>query len=78
MPGVRTVVAQGMGKHVGAIPSIVGGHELALSHSGTVFDVTPESLPRWRRWLRHVQRDQIAVWMVACFLGVAAARSLVR
>jgi hypothetical protein len=60
-----------MGRHVGAIPSIVGGHQIALSHSGTVFDVNEESLPRWRGWLRHVTRDQVAVWMVACFLGVA-------
>ena len=61
----------GMGRHVGAIPSIVGGHQIALSHSGTVFDVDEQSLPRWRGWLRHVTRDQVAVWMVACFLGVA-------
>ena len=44
----------GMGRHVGAIPSIVGGHQIALSHSGTVFDVNEQSLPRWRGWLRHV------------------------
>ncbi len=61
----------GMGRHVGAIPSIVGGQEISLSHTGMVFDVNERSLPRWRRWMRHVQRDQIAVWMVACFLGVA-------
>jgi hypothetical protein len=61
----------GMGRHVGAIPSLVGGQELTLSHSGTVFNVDDTSLPRWRGWVRHVTRDQVAVWMVACFLGVA-------
>ena len=61
----------GMGRHVGAIPSIVGGHQLELSHAGAVFDVNAETLPRWRRWLRHVRRDQIAIWMPACFVGLA-------
>lgn len=61
----------GMGHHVGAIPSIVGGHQVELSHVGMVFEVTPESLPRWKRWVRHVQREQLFVWMPACFLGIA-------
>jgi hypothetical protein len=61
----------GMGHHVGAIPSIVGGRDLALSHVGMVFDVNAESLPRWRRWYRHLLRDQLFIWMPACFLGVA-------
>jgi hypothetical protein len=61
----------GMGKHVGAIPSMIGGQQLALSHVGCVFDVNDKSLPRWRRWMRHVFRDQVVVWMTACFLGVA-------
>lgn len=61
----------GMGSHVGAIPSLVGGHDLQLSHEGTVFLVTEESLPRWKRWYRHLCRDQLCVWMPACFLGLA-------
>src|SRR5262245_33005934 len=40
----------GMGHHVGAIPSVFGGHGLSLSHVGCVFEVNRESLPRWRRW----------------------------
>jgi hypothetical protein len=61
----------GMGHHVGAIPSVIGGHNIELSHVGMVFQVTKESLPRWHRWLRHVLRDQLVVWMPACFLGMA-------
>ena len=61
----------GMGYHVGAIPSMVGGKHLALSHVGMVFPVTPEALVRWRGWIKHVVRDQVAVWMPACFLGIA-------
>ncbi|GAB4149981.1 MAG: hypothetical protein Tsb009_24570 [Planctomycetaceae bacterium] len=61
----------GMGHHVGAIPSVVGGQDLQLSHVGTVFKVTDEALPRWKRWYKHVMRDQLVVWMPACFLGLA-------
>ncbi len=61
----------GMGHHVGAIPSMIGGHNIQLSHVGCVFDPNEENLPRWRRWYRHVVRDQLAVWMPACFIGIA-------
>ena len=61
----------GMGHHVGAIPSVFGGHGLSLSHVGSVFEVNEKSLPRWRRWYRHVARDQLVVWMPACFIGLA-------
>ena len=61
----------GMGHHVGAIPSVVGGQDLQLSHEGTVFVPDSESMPRWKRWYKHVCRDQLAVWMPACFLGLA-------
>ena len=33
-----------MGHHVGAIPSVVGGHNIELSHVGMVFDATPDTL----------------------------------
>ena len=61
----------GMGHHVGAIPSVIGGHNIELSHVGMVFAVSKESLVRWRHWCRHVLRDQLVVWMPACFLGMA-------
>ena len=61
----------GMGAHVGAIPSLVGGQNIQLSHVGTVFLVNEESLPRWRRWVKHLRRDQILVWGPACFFGLA-------
>ena len=61
----------GMGYHVGAIPSIVGGRGISLSHVGAVFQVDDESLPRWKRWYRYMARDQAAFWMPACFIGVA-------
>ena len=61
----------GMGHHVGAIPSAVGGLDLQLSHVGCVFEVSDASLPRWKRWYKHVVRDQVVVWLPACFLGLA-------
>jgi hypothetical protein len=60
----------GMGQHVGAIPSMIGGHGITLSHVGCVFDVNDKSLPRWRRWYHHIVRDQTMAWMLACFIGV--------
>ena len=60
----------GMGAMVGAIPSAVGGHQIALSHVGTVFPPTPQNLARWREWLRYVHVDQIWVWGLFCFLGM--------
>jgi len=61
----------GMGHEVGAIPSVFGSHGLSLSHVGCVFEVNQKSLPRWRRWYKHVVRDQLVVWMPACFIGLA-------
>ena len=61
----------GMGDKVGAIPSVVGGHGITLSHVGCVFDVNDQTLPRWRRWVRHIARDQLVVWMGACLIGVS-------
>lgn len=61
----------GMGRHVGAIPSVVGGHAIELSHVGMVFPINETMLARWRGWLRHVMREQWVVWMPACFIGLA-------
>jgi hypothetical protein len=61
----------GMGRSVGAIPSMVGGRQFKLSHVGRVFDVNPETIARFKRWFRFIVRDQLVVWMPACFVGVA-------
>mgnify|MGYP001573037486 CR=1 FL=1 len=60
-----------MGRHVGAIPSVVGGHNVALSHVGTVFLPSPETMVRWKGWYRHVVRDQLIIWLPACVIGLA-------
>jgi hypothetical protein len=60
----------GMGSKVGAIPSAVGGHEVQLSHVGTIFPATAANLSRWREWLRYVHADQIWVWGLFCFFGM--------
>lgn len=61
----------GMGRFVGAIPSVFGGHAVTLSHSGKVFRVTSESLQHWAGWVAHVSREQYLVWLPACFIGLA-------
>ncbi len=65
----------GMGARTGAIPSIIStvwdGHDIQLSHTGTVFKITAESLRRWRGWQRHVWRDQLVIWLPAAFIGLA-------
>lgn len=59
----------GMGVHVGAIPSAVGGRQIGLSHVGRVFHLSAESQKRWRGWLHHILRDQL-IWTVCCFIGM--------
>lgn len=62
----------GMGRNVGAIPSAVGGLTIRLSHVGQVFhEEDPEQQRRWRGWIRHIVRDQVAVWLVCSVLGMA-------
>lgn len=61
----------GMGKHVGGIPSFVGGQAIELSHTGMVFPINVESLKKWKGWLQHVSREQFWIWMPACFIGLA-------
>jgi hypothetical protein len=61
----------GMGYHVGAIPSMIGGRGIQLSQVGSVFQVTDSSLHRWKRWVHHIRRDQLCIWMGACFVGIA-------
>ena len=60
----------GMAATVGAIPSAVGGHSIQLTHVGKIFTVTPESLARWREWMKYVHADQIWVWGLFCFFGM--------
>jgi len=61
----------GMGALVGALPSAIGGRTIQLSHTGRVFQPNPSSLERWRGWLRHIRRDQLALWAPGCLLGMA-------
>lgn len=61
----------GMGARVGAIPSLVGGRTITLSHVGEAFRPSEESRPRWRRWMRYIVEDQLVIWMVCNFIGMA-------
>ena len=61
----------GMGSLVGAIPSLVGGKQIALSPVGKVFNVTPENLKRWNGWLGYIRRDQLWIWGLGSLIGMA-------
>lgn len=60
----------GMGAHVGAIPSALGGRTIGLSHTGRVFLPEGENYSRWRGWLRHIGLDQ-SIWFFASVIGMA-------
>ncbi|MCI0624112.1 MAG: Nramp family divalent metal transporter [Acidobacteria bacterium] len=61
----------GMGSLVGAIPSVVGGSTVSLSHTGKVFRLSAQALKRWQGWIRVIRRDQWGIWVFGCILGVA-------
>lgn len=61
----------GMSKLVGAIPSIIGGQNVTLSHLGKVFRITPENLERFKEWWKYVRFEQYYIWLVGCFIGLA-------
>ena len=60
----------GMGGHVGAIESAVGGRHMHLSPTGRVFPMTAPNLLRWRAWWRYVVVDQVFVWALFCVIGM--------
>jgi hypothetical protein len=61
----------GMGRHVGAIPSVVGGHSVKLSHVGMVFPITADNKKKFAGWYRHIFRDQFFLFGIASFIGLA-------
>lgn len=61
----------GMGSQVGAIASAVGGHNITLSHTGRIFELTAENLRRWKGWWKYILSDQLLVWVPGCFMGMA-------
>ena len=60
----------GMGGVAGYIPSAFGGEKRELAHSGYRFEVTHESMERWRGWWRIIRADQWIVYFVGALLGM--------
>ncbi len=60
----------GMGKIVGFIPAAVGGQQVKLAHTGSIFEVNEESMKRWRGWWRIISIDQWAVFFIGALLGM--------
>jgi Mn2+/Fe2+ NRAMP family transporter len=61
----------GMGSKVGAIPSMIGGGDVKLSHVGCVFRVTSQSLQYWKGWLKRVRFDQYCLYVPTAMVGIA-------
>ena len=61
----------GMSSLVGAIPSMIGGQNVTLSHWGKVFRISPENLKRFKEWWKYVRFEQYGIWMIGCFIGIA-------
>lgn len=61
----------GMGQVVGYIPTLVGGQQVRLAHTGSVFEPDAASLQRWRGWWRIVRADQWGIFFPGALLGMA-------
>jgi hypothetical protein len=59
-----------MGRHSGAITTIVGGASITLSSSRAVFPATEESLRRWRGWMKVTILDIVGIFTLGSFLGI--------
>ncbi len=60
----------GMSSTVGYIPAAVGGHKVALAHSGVTFQPTASALEQWKGWWRIVRVDQWGVYFLGAILGM--------
>jgi hypothetical protein len=73
-PGNLTVTNwvrdKGMGKLVGYIPAVVGGHKVELAATGKVFEPTPGNVRNFREWWKYIRWDQGWVFTLGCFLGM--------
>jgi hypothetical protein len=60
-----------MGSIVGAIPSAVGGREIALSKIGTTFDPSKaHNMKAWKEWWKYLNWDQGGVFGIGCVVGM--------
>lgn len=60
----------GMSKVVGYIPAAVGGTKVALAHTGSTFEPTPQAMARWRGWWRIIRVDQWGVYFTGVIFGM--------
>jgi Mn2+/Fe2+ NRAMP family transporter len=60
----------GMAATVGHISGLVGGRQVELSQVGNRFRLSPESLTRFREWMKYVRFEQAWIFGAGCFLGM--------
>jgi hypothetical protein len=60
----------GMGGQVGAIASAVGGRHITLSHLGTICRMGPDTVRRFKGWMKYLTVDQYCLWVTGSVLGM--------
>jgi hypothetical protein len=60
----------GMASKVGAIPSAFGGHQVTLSHLGTMARPSTETNRRFKGWFKYLIADQYAIWALGSLIGI--------
>lgn len=60
----------GMAGQSGFIPAAIGARRVPLAHTGSIFKVDEQSLPRWRRWWRFNQVDQWLIFFGGALVGM--------
>ncbi len=60
----------GMGGKVGAIPSAFGGHQIKLSHIGTICRGGAETKRRFAVWWKYLVVDQYFLWAIGSLIGM--------
>lgn len=56
-----------MGSYAGRIENPITGHVEAVSYEGYQFDINPENMSKWKKWMRFVRVDQ---GLIFWFLGL--------
>jgi len=68
----------GMSYLVGYIPAVIGGKKVPVSPVGKTFNISPENLATWRRWMRLLRYDQWGIFFVGGVIGMFLPSLIVR
>lgn len=60
----------GMSGTVGSLPATIGGQQVNLSPTGTVFPPSADNLRRWKVWWEYLRADQWHIWVPGSLVGM--------